>query len=234
MINDHVSDVTRALSLILDPQDDYPSQIHQAQRIIPSRYVHTYGKNDMIITMNDMLNNIYILVRGEATVFGSLDNNGGVIARIEPIEILGLLELLFNQTRYTAFVMAETDCLVFKIPAAMFHEIIQTNSTSCYYTLKTLARVTAKSMTEAATKRLLSPFDIIGYYLYLQAQHELPYTCPHKRENLATILNINLRTMYRHIDSLKNQGFLTIQKGKIIVEQQHFTLLNERYSAMII
>lgn len=202
---------------------------------LPNNFVHLYKKNEVIINMHDSVDSIYILVQGHATVFGELDHCNGIISHIEPLEILGLLELLCSIEKYTAFVIAHTNCQVVKIPVSMFNEMIKSNSELCYQVLLILGKMTAINMQEAATKRLFPlPEDLIGYYFYLQSSSKRPYICTYTREQLSEILNINLRTLYRHLYSLKTKNFISITRGKITITDENFKLLNKQYADIVI
>lgn len=228
--------IATALAFILDATDSMSTivKIEKAKQLIPHQFIRTYHTNDVLINMNSAAKYVYIFLDGKATVRGSLNRNDGVISNIEPIEILGLFELVTNEPHYTAFVMAEEKSLVFRIPSSLFREIVQENGKICYCVLSIFAKTAGRTMQEAATKRLLESVDIIGYYLYTQANKHRPYICPYTREDLAKILNINLRTLYRYLESMKKENLITSIRGKLVITDQHFALLHKRYSSMTI
>lgn len=195
----------------------------------PQNYFYKIPKNETIINIKESVDYIYFLLQGNASVWGEVEWANNIIAYVEPLEILGLLEVLTNIDYYTAFVLAETDCTIFKISKNQFISLLQQDASLCYKTLKVFGKMTSKNMEEAALKRLFTQNDIIGYYFYLQSRHKIPYVCYYTRNELSEILNINLRTLYRHIFSLEKEGYLTIKKGKIIILEENFKLLTERY-----
>ena len=199
-----------------------------------NEYIIEYNKNETIINVKEPVDYVYFLLDGQASIWGEIEWANNIIAYIYPNELLGLLEILNEIDTYTAFVLAETKCRVFRIPRDTFIDMLQTDCDLCYKTLKLLGRMTSKNMEDANIKKLFSHYDIIGYYLFLQSKHKLPYTCYYTRSQLSEILNINLRTLYRNISLLEEDGLLNIKKGKIIVDKENFTKLENRYENIII
>ena len=195
----------------------------------------TIEKNDTIINQKDPVKYFYLLLKGRACVLNHITwSSDNVVDFLEPLDILGMVEYLNNTEAYTAYVMAETKCVLFRIPVEIFIHIIQQNAFLCYQTLLVLGKVLESIMNRAETNSLFHPKDILGHYLYLQAQHAMPYVCPLTRHVLAEKLHINLRTLYRHIDSMKASGYLTLRKGKIVIEPEHFERLKVRYGDVIL
>ena len=90
------------------------------------------------------------------------------------------------------------------------------------------------NMDRAETNQLFHSKDILGHYLFLQAQRKTPYVCPLTRKNLAETLHINLRTLYRHLSDFEEKGYIELRKGKIIIEQKNLEKLSVRYGDVIL
>lgn len=197
-------------------------------------YIYEYYTNETIINVKEPVKYIYFLLEGHASIWGEIEWANSIIAYIYPKEILGLIEVLNDVDEYTAFVLAETKCKVLRVPKDIFIDILKNDSNLCYKMLKILGHITAKNMEEANIKKLFSHYDMIGYYFFLQAKHNLPYVCHYTRAQLSEILNINLRTLYRNINLLEENDFLIIKKGKIIITIDNFEKLEDRYRDIII
>lgn len=225
----------RALEIIFRGDYDPQNPASALRPIASKNQLITVQRNDTIINQKDPVKYFYLLLKGRACVLNHITwSSDNVVDFLEPLDILGLVEYLNNTDAYTAFVMAETKCVLFRIPVEIFIQIIRQNAFLCYQTLLVLGKVTESNMNRAETKCLFHPRDILGHYLYLQALHVVPYICPLTRHVLAEKLHINLRTLYRHIDSMKENGYLTLRKGKIVIEASHFERLKTRYGDVIL
>lgn len=225
----------RALEMIFKGDYDPQNPAASLRGIASKNQLITAEKNDTIINQKDPVKYFYLLLKGRACVLNHITwNSDNVVDFLEPLDILGLVEYLNNTESYTAFVMAETKCVLFRIPAEVFTQIIRQNSFLCYQTVLVLGKVLQSNMNRAETNSLFHPKDILGHYLFLQAQHVIPYVCPLTRNALAEKLHINLRTLYRHIDSMKESGYLILRHGKIVIESEHFERLKRRYGDIIL
>lgn len=192
-------------------------------------------KNDTIIAQKETIKYFYFLLNGRVSVLNNITwNNDNVVDTLEPLDILGLVEYLNNQSQYTAYVIAETKCVFFRVPIDVFIKIINQNAFLCYQTLRVLGKITEQNMNRAESSAIFHPKDLLGHYLFLQAQHRTPYICPMTRTVLAEKLHINLRTLYRYLDDMQKKGYLALRHGKIIIEAEHFEKLSARYEDVIL
>lgn len=203
-----------------------------------SRYFTHFEPGDTIIYQKDPVNYFYILLSGQTIIMNQISwSTNDIINFVQPPHILGLSEHLTNDPLYNAFVVAGTRCLTFKIKADDFIRLIRTDADLCYYALSIMGHMFSFNTGHAETRRIFHPKDYVGYYLYLHARDYLPsrsYIYPFTRAEMAAELSINLRTLYRYLDSMKEDGYLTLRKGKIIIERSHFAKLSERYSKVLL
>lgn len=196
---------------------------------------YTYNKQDLIIAQNDPVKYVYFLIKGTALVLNSISwTNSDIIDTLVPLDILGLVELLNDQPQYTGFVIADTPCVVLRIPVNQFQKIIKNDGLLCYETLRVLGKITEHNMDRAETNAIFHPYDRLGHFLYLKAKNNIPYVYPHTRKKLAEDVYINLRTLYRHIDTMENEGFLRLERGKIIIGDTEFVKLDARYGSIVL
>lgn len=192
-------------------------------------------KNDTLISQKETIRYFYFLLSGRLSVLNNITwNNDNVIDTLQPLDILGLVEYLNQHNQYTAYVIAETKCVLFRIPVEEFINIINQNAFLCYQTLCVLGKITESNMNRAEVNSIFHPKDSLGHYLFLQAQHRTPYICPMTRAVLAEKLHINLRTLYRYLDDMAKEEYLALRHGKIVIEDKHFTKLSARYAEIIL
>lgn len=203
-----------------------------------SRYFIRFEAGDTIIYQKDPVNYFYILLSGQTIIMNQIAwSTNDIINFVQPPHILGLSEYLNHDSLYNAFVVAGTRCLTFKIGADDFIRLIQSNTELCYDTLSVMGSMFTLNTGHAETRRIFHPKDYVGYYLYIHARDFLPsrpYVYPLTRTAMSAELSINLRTLYRYLDTLKEEGYLTLKKGKIIIEKEHFLKLSERYGKILL
>lgn len=193
------------------------------------RNFKVFDNFDNITTQGDVLDTFYIFLKGKAAVW----NEDQVVGTINPIEILGLIEYLNGIKYYTGDVVTEGECLVLKIKVEDFISLIQSDGKLCYQVLQVFGHAMSASMTNAEQKHLLVQEDILGYFLFLQAINDHHFECTMTRTQLAKRLNLNLRTLYRYINVLRDNGMLCIKRGKIRVTEDNFVKLKKHYGELI-
>lgn len=212
--------------------EDPIRSFHNSEAIV---YIRTYKKHDIIITQKDPVNYFYFLLSGKAAVMNSIAySKGNLIDTLLPLDIMGLIEYLNDIPYYTGYVVAETSCTVLRIPVTQYGSIIRQDSALCFETLRVLGRVTQSNMDRAETSSIFHPKDRLGHFLYLSSQNHSRYVCPLTRKELASQLFINLRTLYRYLSALEDEGYLILNHGKIVIESKQFEKLEERYGSTIL
>jgi len=225
----------KALEIIFKKEYNLNTPFSSLSGLVPRNQLITAEKGQTFICQKDPVKYLYVLIKGRAAVLNHIIwNNDNIIDYVESLEILGLVEYLNSMNVYTAYVVAETKCIMLRIPVEIFSHIIQENAFLCYQALLILGKVTESNMNRAETNSTFHPKDQLGHYLFLQAKHVTPYICPMSRMDLSEYLHINLRTLYRYIDFMEENGFLTLRKGKIVIEAEHLRKLTERYGDVIL
>lgn len=225
------------LEKIFKGEYDKKNPLASFRDIVPGTQLITLNKNDVLIAQHDPVKYAYFLLRGHMSVLNLISwSNDNVVDSLEPLDIVGFIEYLNNTGNYTAYVVADTKCVLYRLPVETFADIIRRDAFLCYQTLVVFGKIAESNMSRAEVNCLFSQRDVLGHYLFLQAEKakSLPYICPFTRAALAEKLHINLRTLYRHIDFMKENGFLTSNRGKIIIEEKHFESLSERYGNIVL
>lgn len=224
-----------ALKKILSNNYDHQNPVLSFKELATTRMITSFKKNDIILHQMDPVSHFYFLLKGKLSVINSISwSNSNTIDTLTPTDILGLIEYLNNIPHYTASVVAETTCVLFRIPVHEYITLIKTNPMLCYETLCLLGKITSHNMNLAETNTLFHPQDRLGHFLFLAAQDHLPYTCPLTRKELAKTLNINLRTLYRYLSIMENNQYLKIENGKLKIDSIHFKNLSTRYGSIIL
>ena len=219
-----------------NPLTDLPQKtIYQLTELLHETYIFQIKKGKTIITQGQPADYIYILLSGEGVVLNDIEwNINNTIDEVNAIDWLGITEYLTEKKESTGFVIAKTDCYVFKLHNSEFYEILSSSFEISFTILKILARVTTHAMEHAETQSTFPKKDIVGYYLYLKSCDSIPYICPLRRSELADFLHINLRSLYRYLDIMKSEGMIKLRKGKIIIDIECFKILSNKYQSLIL
>ncbi|MBE6008326.1 MAG: Crp/Fnr family transcriptional regulator [Lachnospiraceae bacterium] len=203
--------------------------------LISTKMLMSYKKNDVIIQQMDEAKYFYFLLKGKVSVINSISwTNGDVIDTLSPLNIMGLTEKLNNVPTYTASVVANEHCVVMRVPADEYISLISKDAQLCFDTLKLLGKITTHNMSRAETGHIFYPLDRLGYYLFSMARNNVPYVCSATRKELSSSLYINLRTLYRYLDSMEENGYISINKGKIVIDKENLKKLDERYGSIVL
>jgi CRP-like cAMP-binding protein len=228
--------IENALTLIYQRAYDVQNPYNSLKDLLPVSSIINVKKHDTILYQGDIVEYLYILLTGKAAVLNSASWGYEIIVDfVEPLHILGFVEHLNNIEAYTAHVVAETTCCLLKISAADFSKMIKSNVDLCYQTLLLQGECTLANMYRSEMKCMIHSRDILGNHLYhLVGTNPLPYIYPYTRQSLSAELHINLRTLYRYMSTLKNQGYLSLNHGKIMITDENYKNLHLRYNELIL
>jgi len=199
------------------------------QNIFSPNSIVFYKKNVTIIYRNDKITHIHILLKGKANIVNT--NSLGldvILDQVKPPELLGLVEVLNDTSYYTAYVIADTDCTLLKVPVDEFINCVKNDAELCFALLKYLNRVAIHNMDSREIKSLVRPKDLLINYLYtISINSELPFTVKETREKISSSLHINLRTLHRYIREFESKNLITLSRGKIIITKENLKRLSE-------
>ena len=199
----------------------------------PHKLMHI-KKGESVIFQRDPATYCYFILKGRLAVLNNIDwVKDAILDYVMHPHILGLVESLASFPYYTAYVVADQDCLLYRVEADAFLKILREDNDLCYRTLVIMGQITDDNMNRAETHRVFPPKDILGHYLYIQARGALPYTCPMTRKDLSAELNINLRSLYRYLEYFQSQGRIQLIHGKIVIKENEFKNLEKRYGDII-
>ena len=193
---------------------------------------HVYKKGDVIFQQGHSIDYFYILLKGRAIIVNSMSGtNGNIFHTLTPLDIMGLPDYLGGSAAYTSHVIAKTPCTVFRISQRTFISLITTDPALCYSTLRILGQISSNGLRNQEINAIFQPRKRLGYYLYLAAQSDRPYTCQYTREELADTLVINQRSLHRYLAAMEDDGCLELKKGKIRIDEKHYKKLSELYDS---
>ena len=93
--------------------------------------------------------------------------------------------------------------------------------------LRYLASLSEETMRQNAEEKHLSKKDRLAYAIYKNTKAPFPATLPLKREDLADLLAIPKRSLYRYLNELEEEGYVYRERGKILVGEEGHERLGE-------
>ncbi len=91
------------------------------------------------------------------------------------------------------------------------------------------------NMNTSELKSMIHPRDMLGHHLFHLAEDQaLPFIVPSTRVHLAEDLHMNLRTLYRYLDKLHQEGYIELNHGKVVINKECFLKMKDRYQQLIL
>ncbi len=172
---------------------------------------------------------IHLLVAGKCYILKySVDGKSIIADTMYPVQLFGLYELLQGSPTYEATVTAASECVLLELPAGAFRQALYENISIALLTLEYLAGMVQHNFRRNDRNLLNSGMENLLLYIHQYCTGKrLPTILPVERKIMSEELGINLRTLYRYINRLKEEGLISIQKGKIQVTSEEFRRLDQ-------
>ena len=165
----------KALEIILKEEYDKENPLQSFTHLNLGNQLLTVPKGETILYQGDSAEYFYFLLSGHTVIMNQISfSTNDIIDYVEPPHILGLMEYINKDSFYTAFVVADTACVLFRVNAKEFMDFIQQDAKLCYQALIITAHIASSNMDRAETHRIFPTKDILGHYLYRQACYKLP------------------------------------------------------------
>lgn len=176
---------------------------------------------------------IYILLEGICCV--EKYNHGGQLftdSNRSALQIFGLLEAVTDCNYHTVSMKCVTPCVYAKIPVKAYMQAIRSDTELLMMSMQYLCIFFKEHVQTTDQLMLDTPRQGILSRLYQYcAGRTFPVTVQIKKEELAQDLNINLRTLYRHLDKLYKEDIISSHKGKICISVEQYLRIEAELSS---
>lgn len=192
-------------------------------------------KKHQYINCGFSLHYIHVLLSGKCYVVNYTIEGKSIIAdTMEPVQMLGLYEAINDIPIYIGTIITIEDCYLLKIPVDLYKYYLDNDIRIAKLTIKYLAKLIKRIMNINNKLLSVSPPDRLALYIYRNCiGNPLPYTLNTDRKTMSQELHINLRTLYRYINNLKQKGYIDIIRGKITVNEKNFKKLSELANSLL-
>lgn len=224
LINDFLKDIL-----------NFKLNVNALKTKYPNFRIDHLKKGSTLIHKGAKADKCYILISGSCDISNEFDFSelNTIDSQTAP-NILGYYEELSNNPIYTSYVFTINECYYYEIDSKELDNLIRNDASLCYLVMKLMRKNAETVQSRNEQYHIFSGEDILGYYLYNTSKNKIPFELDMSREELAKILFINLRTLYRYIDKLKKMNYLTIYKRKIIINKDNYKNLDSRYHNVIL
>lgn len=188
-----------------------------------------------ILTMGFDTDLVCITLTGECLcIIYSFLGNSMIADNLVSPHILGLLESILGMPKYTASIKTSSTSYVLELPRTIFEHAMHNNLTVANACISYYANIATYYMDMAEIRALYHTDDTILLYLF-NCCHEKPF--PHQvtisRRAMSDLLHINLRSLYRYLNLLQEENFLSIIKGKITITKEQYEKLKQHCTEVI-
>lgn len=184
----------------------------------------TYEKDSYLVYTGQPLRRIIIQLNGSVlalkyTPEGGMVRSGTVTAP----QIYGLAELLNKRLEHTANLRAESAVCCITVEPELFLKAVKESHIVALHSLYFLADFTDRMLNRNDMLTLNTPFENLMLYLYNSCNGmDFPVVITDKKAQISESLNINLRTLYRQLDQLEKEKYITRQKGNIVIDKSGY------------
>ncbi len=189
-----------------------------------------YPVGKVVIRTEDPVERILILLDGTCQVLNHGSDGKVVMAgNVRPPQIFGLYELMANLPLHTADVEAQTDCLFFSVSSRLYAQQIIINSEVASCSVRFLAVFIHRLLDRSDRMTLHTDRQNLLWYILESCKNQnFPVVLSVEKETMAAELNMNLRTLYRKVARLREEGLVDSHKGKIKIDSQQYRALQRQ------
>lgn len=217
----------KSLFLILDTCQKENSNLLEflmQEQLSPHLKVEYFNKSSLIVQGLEKMKYIHILVRGEIYILNyTLDGNRVIADKLKAPQMLGLIEAISNEDKYSSSVVSLTDCTLIKVDSAVLIRAINSNLDLSKYVIKYLASFSKSRIENISKSMSLSKYENLLFYLHSHTiGNFLPVIITENKSFIADYLNINNRTLYRYLDRLDREDIISRKGQSIVINSENY------------
>ncbi len=194
-------------------------------------------KNDIFITENSKVLNVYLLVEGfvKATDFriqGAIYN----FMWFQPVIAFGALEVLLNETTYKTTLMASTSCRLIKLPKVVYEKWVKEDVTALFIESSQTALHLMNQSRRERVYLFMQAVDRLAYFMVnYYDQFEMDGLCQVRltRQDLSDCTGVSVKTITRSLANLMEKGCVRKKGNKILITKEDYLRLKSYISEIV-
>ena len=142
-----------------------------------------------------------------------------MLAAVNAPFFIGITQLVSNDKEYYSQIIAAKNCLLLYIDCSYFLKGIREDGEAALIVIRDLAKVVERNHTRMDRMVFLKASNNLMAYIESKwneseiCRRDRQLTIRERHGVIAADLSVSVRTLYRSINSLKDEGLLTVQKG---------------------
>lgn len=198
------------------------------QNVLDSISIHSCKINQLLINADGENNYIFILLKGRLqAIEEKICSSPYTFAELEPIDIVGDFELFTETYEYLITLMAIEESIFLRIPSSQYLNWMHSDNNALF--LRTQMLMRQLSIQTQLQRQYLFVDNRTKFLLSLRneckKQESYPFTIKDTREALASKVGCSVRTLNRIILSLQKDNIISVNHGKISINQSHYDKL---------
>lgn len=192
-------------------------------------------KQEVLLYEGFPVRSVYYLLEGHCGV-SVVDEDGiQTIADVyRPVQIFGVTEYFSGISEFMANVyISSPSALLLECPAEYFFSCVRDCHELSVLLNTYLAGLLARTMSQnTRSAEAPSRYALAEYFYINSIDKDLPHLFPIGRDELSHRLRMNQRTLYRALRRLEQDGLIGNSKGKTVVGEENFRLLERLFTSL--
>ncbi len=217
------------------------------KRVINNCSVKNYFKDKVFMYENEDLKNIYLLCEGTINFTVQLENGKTLeVGRIyvndnchtinnKNFHIIGFLEVLSEEKYIATTVTALTDCKCIRMSVDIFKYWLESDIKLSLLLNKVIAQDFIEIMSNYTQLLLGNSYNSLIHGILEWSKNsyeENKFVIIKERQQMADELGISLRSVFRNLKILKDDGLIETSGSKIIVTEEQLKRLKNLYCSL--
>lgn len=223
---ENIKELTDLLTIAVNPESEirqgFINKLYRLDTLGVS--VKSLSKGSTVTKASAALSAVHILVRGACCISKTTSDGRTVLsATYEGKTVFGLCELLCGANCMDDTVVSTGQSCVMSVSASLFLECMEQSKDLQTALMKSMALYVRDTI--AHSDRLSTHNNSENLLLYLNEKCKnatFPKVIAVGKKQIAEELNMNLRTLYRQLDALVDDGFINRNQGKIVIGEHQY------------
>ncbi len=210
------------------------------QKVINGSSLQTYQKEKIFMYEKENVKNIYLLCEGTINFTVQLENGkilevgritikeNNLTTNNKNFHVIGFLEVLSEEKNVATTVKAVTDCKCIKMSIETFNYWLNNDISLSLLLNKVMAQDFIEIMNSYTKLLLGNSYNSLVYSIVewsKTSKENDKIIIIKERQQISDELGISLRSVYRNLKLLKDDGLITTTGSKIIITKEQLTKL---------
>lgn len=206
----------RLETAMLASMPEAPKWLKDVSRII------RVAKGEPVLQRDEVVKYVYLVRRGRINIF-SIGENGqeNKVVTVSRGGLVGEMEAITDMVRYTYSARAFEDSELLRVPAEAFVRWARSDISVCWDLTRVLAGKLQEASVQSSQYTSSDAMQRLVVQLLQLGSGRIPYT----RQELAEACSVSLRTVNRCVKKLREEGKVSLSRGKIEISQSQLAAL---------